>query len=55
MKLEISMELISNSKIDKKFKEELIKDLKQLDKYRERVRNQVARSRANKKDMKEGN
>ena len=47
MKLEISMELISNSNIDKKFKEELIKDLKQLDKYRERVRKQVARSRAN--------
>lgn len=55
MKLEISMELISNSNIDKKFKEELIKDLKQLDKYRERVRKQVARSRANKKAMKEGN
>ena len=55
MKLEISMELISNSNIDKKFKEELIKDLKQLNKYRERVRKQVARSRANNKAMKEGN
>lgn len=49
MKLESSMKIINDSNISFEKKVMIINELKQLEKYRERVRKQVARSRANKK------